>query len=77
MLVTQIKGCPAHFLVGRELKVLEIHDYEGKVVALIPAAEPWTPVALFDAVEANQEVIDETGVADFHVGDLWIGSTEL
>ncbi|WP_426172433.1 hypothetical protein [Pseudoduganella sp. R-34] len=77
MLVTQIKGCPEDFLVGRELTALEIHDYDGKVVALIAATAPWTPLALFETVEANQELIDDTGVADFYLGDLWIGSTEL
>jgi len=77
MLVTQMKGCPDDFLAGHELKDLEIHDHDGKMVASIPATEPWTPVALFDAVAANRSIIDEAGVADFYVGELWVGSTEL
>jgi hypothetical protein len=87
MLIVQLTGYTPVEIAGYEREPLIVKGFADgqsitgqpdQVVASIPAPScSWSAKSLVDAVDENWEAIYQASPAEFYLGDLWIGSTEL
>lgn len=77
MLITDVRPGEVDLIAGHESEPLVLRSLDGRKLASIPAAAPWTHEKLIDTIHANRCFIEEAGGAEYYLGEQFVGSTEV